>query len=191
MQEVTREIAFGHGWSSDRKDRIAQLFDALAPEWHTRGGEQRLLPTRDALERGSVPEGGVAVEIGSGTGIQTAALVERFSYVVSVDLSAEMLARSPRRDTVSLARGDAAALPLAGASVDAVVCVNAYLFPEEYARVLRPAGCIVFVSTSGPQTPIYLPPDDVVAASQAAFGPVRGVTSTCEWGVWTVVSRDP
>lgn len=190
MQRVTEEIALrDDGWTEERKERIRELFANLAPEWHTRGGEDRLRPTRDALERGGVPAGGIVVEIGSGTGIQTPPLLERFEQVVSVDLAAEMLALTPLRDRVALVRADASGLPFADGSVDAVVCVNAYLFPSEYARVLRPDGHIVFVSTSGTQTPIYLPPDRVEVALSSALGPVDAVTSLHGWSVWTVVRR--
>ena len=190
MQKVTHEIAFGSdGWHGDRKQKIAELFDALAPEWHTRGGEDRLRPTADSLERGSVPAGGTVVEIGSATGLQTPLLLEIFDFVISVDLSAEMLALSPRRERVALVRADAAELPVADHGADGIVCVNAFLFPTEYARVLAPGGRIVFVSTSGDQTPIYLSPEDVVAALEPALGPVHATSSAHGWGTWTVATR--
>lgn len=189
MQQVTRSIAFEpDGWEGERKEKIRQLFDEMAPQWHSRGGEERLKPTIDALERCSV-SGGVALEVGSGTGIQTVALLEHFDFVVSLDLSAEMLALTPRRARVTLIRGDASALPMADESLDAIVCVNAYLFPAEYARVLKPAGRVVFVSTSGEQTPIYLPPEEVDAALAAALGAVTTTTARCGWGIWSVVTR--
>ncbi len=190
MQQVTEEIAFERdGWGAERRHKVTELFDALAPEWHTRGGEDRLRPTRDALARGGVPDGGLAVEIGSGTGIQTQPLLEKFEHVVSVDLSAGMLSLAPRRERVSLMRADACELPLSPGSADAIVCVNAYLFPTEYARVLRPHGRVVFVSTSGAQTPIYLPPEKVVSAVENVFGEVHAISSAYEWSVWTIVTR--
>ncbi|MHB8458327.1 MAG: class I SAM-dependent methyltransferase, partial [Acidimicrobiales bacterium] len=164
-------------------------FDDLAPEWHSRGGQERLEPTRDALERGAVPPGGLAIEIGSGIGLQTPALLDTFDHVVSVDFAPEMLGRSPRRAGVSLLRADAASLPFSDHSADAIVCVNAYLFPYEYARVIGQAGQIVFVSTSGDQTPIYLSPERVTEALGPALGPVRAVTSMHGSGIWTVVTR--
>lgn len=188
MQRVTEEIAFSKGsWDDERKAKITELFDSLAPEWHTRSGEARLAPTRDALERGLAKRGGVAVEIGSGTGIQTPPLAEHFGFVVSVDISAQMLALTPGRDSVALLRADASILPLKDASADAIVCVNAFLFPDEYARVLRRGGTLVFVSTSGDVTPIYLPAEKVVASLSAALGEVEATSSCYEWGCWTTV----
>ncbi|MGO9560222.1 MAG: methyltransferase domain-containing protein [Acidimicrobiales bacterium] len=190
IQAITHQIAFeADGWGADRSKKIQELFDALAPEWHTRGGEDRLRPTVDAFERGRVPRGGTALEIGSGTGLQTPVLLDKFDFVVSVDLAAEMLALSPRRDRVELVRADAAALPLLAGSADVIVCVNAFVFPMEYGRVLAPGGRIVFVTTSGDQTPIYLSPDDVVASLEPALGPVDATSSGHGFGTWTVVTR--
>ncbi|MGO8877002.1 MAG: class I SAM-dependent methyltransferase [Acidimicrobiales bacterium] len=190
MQALTRELAFDPGgWTAERRARLIELFDGLAPEWHTRAGEDRLRPLRDALSRGGVRNGGFCAEIGSGIGLQTAPLQEHFDAVVSTDLSAEMLARSLRRPSVSIVRSDAFRLPLANATVDAIVAVNMYLCPAEYARVLRPGGQLVFVSVYGERTPIYLSADDVVRALEPFLDVSAAVTSGDGVGSWTVVSK--
>jgi SAM-dependent methyltransferase len=190
MQALTRELAFDPGgWTPERLDRITSLFDGLALEWHTRAGEGRLRPLRDALHRGGVPAGGLAAEIGSGIGLQTVPLLDHFDGVISTDLSVEMLTRSPRSASVSLVRSDATRLPLATHSVDAVVAVNMFLFPAEYARVLRPGGRLVFASVYGDRTPIYLHPDEVVAALDPFVPLSDGVTSSDGVGTWTVLTK--
>ncbi len=190
MQKVTRAIAFDEGgWDDERKEKVKELFVELAPAWHTRSGESRLAPTRDALARGGVGSGGTALEIGSGTGIHTPLLLDTFDFVVSLDIVHEMLDLSPRVDRNDLVEADAGSLPIESGAVDAIVCVNAFLFPAEYARVLAPKGRIVFVSTSGDQTPIYLPPADVVAAFERELGPVEALTSRHGWSIWTTLGR--
>jgi SAM-dependent methyltransferase len=190
MQALSRELAFDPaGWTAERLDRINQLFDGLAPEWHTRGNAERLRPLQDAQERGGIPTGGTCLEIGSGIGLHTPALLRHFDSVVSIDLSAEMLALSPRPAATSLLRADASRLPIASGSVGAVALVNMFLFPSELDRVLRAGGRLVFVSTSGLETPIYLPPADVVRALEPAFGSVDAITSRAGWGTWTVVTK--
>jgi ubiquinone/menaquinone biosynthesis C-methylase UbiE len=185
MQDLTRRIALDGEWSPEVAERMRQLFDGLAPEWHLLASEARLDVTRDALARGGIPAGGTCLEIGSGTGIHTPVLAGHFSSVVSLDFAAEMISRAPR-DLSALVRGDASSLPLRDGHVDAVVCVNAFLFPAEYARVLRPDGAVAFVSTSGDRTPIYLPAADVLAAMP---GDWAGVTSEAAAGTWTVLRR--
>lgn len=190
IQSLTRDLAFDpDGWTPERFDRIRQLFDGLAPEWHTRENEDRRRPLRDALARGGLEREALCLEVGSGTGWQTPSLLEHFGHVVSVDLSTRMLALSPREPGVALVRADASRLPVRGGTVDVIVCVNAYLFPIEYARVMSRSGRIVFVSVSGEQTPIYLSPADVLAAMEGALGPCDGVTSRVGYGIWTVIRR--
>ncbi|MGH9299497.1 MAG: class I SAM-dependent DNA methyltransferase, partial [Acidimicrobiales bacterium] len=196
MQAVTRGIAFDDtAWDEERSSKIAKLFDELADEWHTRGTEERLAVTRDMLDRGGVSDATtapprrprVAVEVGSGTGIHTPLLHERFDHVVSIDLSRRMLTLAPRREGVSRLRADAAHLPVAPGSVSAIICVNAFLFPAEYGRALGPGGVIGFASSSGDETPIYLPPAQVAEAFEAALGPCEVTASSHGWGAWTVV----
>lgn len=77
-------------------------------------------------------------------------------------------------------------MPLRDRSAEVVACINAFLFPSEYDRVLAAGGAVIFVSTAGSHTPIYLRPGDVLAAMPGRWD---GVTSDAAWGVWTVVRR--
>src|SRR2546421_7726336 len=71
MRHVTQQIAFDPGgWTPERSAKVAELFDGLAPGWNQREGIQRREPLVDALDRGG-PWSGVAVEVGSGTGLMT------------------------------------------------------------------------------------------------------------------------
>jgi hypothetical protein len=185
LQEVTREIAFESGWSEGRSERIRDLFDALAPEWASRGGPDRALPLQDALDRGGLPDGGLCVEAGSGTSTHTPALAAHFGRVISFDLSAGMLAHAAPGLSV-LMRADSAALPFRAGSVPVIVCVNMFLFPAEVDRVLTEDGALVFASTGGQFTPIYLSAEDVLAALPGSWS---GVSSIAGHGTWTVARR--
>ncbi|MDQ1373818.1 MAG: hypothetical protein QOJ09_1156, partial [Actinomycetota bacterium] len=148
MRKVTRQVAFDpEGWNDDRRSKVAALFDSLAGEWHTRDHPLRMVPVADAFERAGPLGFGRALEIGSGIGLGTAWLSARFDLLVAVELSAEMLRLSPP-DPASKVQADAAALPVATGSVDAVVLVNMLLFPHEVDRVLGPDGALVWVNTS-------------------------------------------
>jgi hypothetical protein len=83
-------------------------------------------------------------------------------------------------------QADGAHLPLPSGSVDVVALVNAFLFPLEVARVLRPAGAVLWVSTLGDRTPIYLPPDVVL---DRLPGEWDGLSSLAGWGEWLVARR--
>ena len=64
--------------------------------------------------------------------------------------------------------------------------INMLLFPHEVDRVLRPDGVIVWVNTLGDQTPIHLPPDDVVAMLPGEWD---GRTARAGTGFWLTARR--
>lgn len=187
MRKVTREVAFyDGGWTPERAGKVAALFNELAPVWNERTDSHRLDPLEDALERGGPIPGGVCLEIGCGTCRAADRLCERFSTVVELDISLEMLKQaSPARAFRILA--DAAQLPLPDRSSQCVIMVNALLFPREVDRVLAEEGVVIWVSTLGNCTPIYLPVEDVIAALPGYWG---GVASETAWGTWGVLRRE-
>ena len=186
MRKVTRQVAFDPGgWTRERAGKVAALFDSLAPEWHTRDHAHRMEPLADALERGGPFTRRVCLELGSGTGLVTPALADRFELVVALDLSAEMLRRAPT-EAGARVQGDSAWLPLRTGSADVVVLVNMLLFPAEVDRVLGPGGALVWVNTAGHRTPIHLSAEDVEAAMPGTW---NGVHADAAWGTWAVLRR--
>lgn len=192
MRLVTRRAAGldEGGWTDDLRSTVEQTFDALAAEWHTRTSPARTAVVVDALDRGlaEVPPPsppGLAVEVGSGIGAYSALLAGRFDAVLAVDLSLEMLRRSPAAPGRRV-QADAARLPVADSTAGAVVLVNAFLFPSEVDRVLRPDGIVVWVNSSGEETPIHLLAEEVVAALPGSWD---GAASRAGAGTWSVLRR--
>ena len=185
MRAVTRQVAFdgGAGWTDERRRKVADLFDGLAPEWHTHLADpQRTVPLADAYERGAIPAGGTCLEVGAGDGQNTAFLEERHEAVLALDLSLEML----RRGNGVRLLADAGAAPLRDGSIDVAVLVNAFLFPAELDRLLAPGGTFVWVNTAGDLTPIHLSDEDVEAALPGAW---TGLGAEAGWGTWSVWRR--
>lgn len=184
MRVVTREVAADvGGWTDDRRRAVSELFDGLAQEWHTRDGPSRHLPVMDALDRGEVRLGR-ALELGSGIGLVTGDLVDRFESVIAADLAMNMLRRAPR--VAPRVRVDGRTLPFPGGSIDALVLMNMLLFPDEADRVVGPDGAVVWVTSRGSATPIYLPPEEVV---EALPGDWSAVASTYGSAIWCVARR--
>jgi SAM-dependent methyltransferase len=172
------------GWDDEARRGVAAFFDALAEEWHTRDSPERRAVVDDALDRGEV-RGRRAVEVGSGTGIYTARIAERFPEVAALEISVEMLRLAPAFPGQRVL-ADAAALPFTDASVDGFVLINAFLFPHEVDRVLAPGGSVVWVNSSGGGTPIHLTTAEVVEALPGVW---HGVESTAGAGTWCVLRR--
>jgi arsenite methyltransferase len=110
-----------------------------------------------------IPPGGIALDVGCGTGSVTASLARAAGpdgLALGVDISEPMLARAVRAEAgpqIGFLRADAQRLPLRDETVDAVISVAVLqLIPDpvaalaEMARVLRPGGRLaVMVPTAG------------------------------------------
>ena len=186
MRKVTREVAFDPAaWTPERRAEVAAIFDSEASNWHTREVPGRYDALNDALDRGGVPTDGPALELGSGTGLSTALLRERFPRLLAGDLAVEMLRLAPP-DAAPRLQCDSTRLPFADGTLQVVLAINMLLFPDEVARVIASDGVLVWVNTSGPQTPIFLPAEDV----DEVMGDGWHVTaSEAGTGTWAVARR--
>jgi SAM-dependent methyltransferase len=188
MRTMTRRAAGleGDAWDDEARATVAAYFDELAPEWHTRTSPQRDAVITDALARGlDGVRGDLCVEVGSGIGAYTPQLASRWGRVLATELAIEMLQRAPR-DVGHRLLADGAQLPLPDAAADAVVLINCFLFPDEVARILAPNGVVLWVNSSGAETPIHLAPDEVV---EALPGRWEGVRSGAGIGIWCALRR--
>jgi len=70
----------------------------------------------------------------------------------------------------------------------AVVLVNAFLFPAEVDRILARDGALVWVNSSGAQTPIFLAAEDLLAALPGQW---TGTASQAGEGTWCVLRKIP
>lgn len=190
MRIMTRRAAglLEPPWDDAARAEVGRFFDDLAPEWHTRSGPAREAVVADALARGvrtAGVVGDVCVELGSGIGAYTPVLAARWRRVLATEVSPEMLRLAPSTPGHRVL-ADGAVLPLADGAADAVVLVNCFLFPDEVDRVLGADGFVVWVNSSGSQTPIHLPADDVVAALPGTWD---AVASHAGLGLWCVARR--
>jgi malonyl-CoA O-methyltransferase len=156
-------------WRIFRRPLRAE-FDRLAPEWEGMRGPEALAPLGEALDRlGREP--GRVLDLGAGTGKAARFVAERFPQadVVGVDLSPGMVEQASGLVPPELAGrvrfevADASALPFADGEFDLVVLLNMIPFFDELARVTAGEGALAFASYSGPDTPIWTPPETLRA----------------------------
>jgi ubiquinone/menaquinone biosynthesis C-methylase UbiE len=190
MRIATRRAAGldAGGWTRELRKEVGEFFDGMSSEWHTRTSPQRTAVVMDALERGlgrQPSRTGVAVEVGSGIGTYSGLLAQRFATALAIDLSLEMLRLAPAGIAHRI-QGDGAMLPLRDRSAAAVVLINSFLFPAEVDRVLASDGALVWVNSSGPQTPIFLDPEELLSALPGRWG---GTASQAGEGTWSVLRR--
>jgi len=186
IRQRTRAVASGEAWTAGNAARMAELFDSMAADWSAKHVDDiKAAPVLDALDRGGVPIDGDWLELGSGTGAGTRLLSDVVGSLMATDLSAEMLRHAPG-ELAPRVHADASTLPFPTDAFDAVLMINMLLFPNEVDRVLRPGGVVVWVNTLGDQTPIHLPPDDVLAALP---GDWDGLTARAGTGFWLATHR--
>jgi SAM-dependent methyltransferase len=185
MRELTGQIATDpDAWTPERVAQMMGFFDSVASTWPERDRPERHDALGDALARGGPFPGGVCLEVGAGTGNMTGHLQSAFGPVLSIDLSRAMLSLASLRSRQIQA--DASLLPIGSGSVAVVVLINMFLFPHEVARVLKADGVVVWVSTNGDATPIYLPPAAVLHALPGGWS---GISAQAGWGTWVIGRR--
>ena len=190
MRVVTNETAFQEAsWTAQRAKDVTEFFDEIAHEWNQRISPEELDGILDALERGGVPKGGCCLEIGAGTGHATRHLRYWCESVIAIDISEEMLhlldpALAPR------VLADGSCLPFPDGTADVIALANMFLFPAEVARLLAPAGRIVWYNGIGEHTPIHLSAEEIVQALSATSPSAWQATSS-RWGhaTWCVLER--
>ncbi|HML21407.1 MAG TPA: arsenite methyltransferase [Aggregatilinea sp.] len=129
-------------------------FDEVAGQWESMRQSFFSEAIRDkALSAAGIRQGQVAADIGAGSGFITAGLVARGVRVIAVDQSDAMLAEMRQRfaevESIDCRAGEAEALPVDNASVDAVFA-NMLLHHVEHpaaaiaemARILKPGGVL-------------------------------------------------
>jgi malonyl-CoA O-methyltransferase len=145
-------------------------FDRLAPDWESVRGPEAMAPLGAALAAVETVPARI-LDLGTGTGKAARFVAERFpqAEIVGVDLSPGMVEQARSLVPPELAGrlrfevADASKLPFGDAEFDLVVLLNMIPFFDELARVTAPGGALAFAWYSGPDTPIWTPPETLRA----------------------------
>jgi ubiquinone/menaquinone biosynthesis C-methylase UbiE len=125
------------------------------------------------------------LEVGAGTGEASPVVRARFPQVVVTDVSWPMLRQvDPAFPRVV---ADVRRLPLATGSVDLLVGLNAVPGAAEFRRVLSPTGRLVWCTSFGPHTPLYVDPEELARH----LGPEwHGVARRAAAGDWCLLQSE-
>ena len=176
-------------WDRQTAREVAAVFDELSVDWNERFFPGEFDGLKDALKRGNVPEGVSCIELGAGTGMGTKVLGQHCAEVIAVDISLEMLklfSESAESDKSSFirVRADASILPFQDNSADLVALINMFLFADEIERILKPNGKVLWYSSLGDDTPIYLPPQEVLNSFSGDWSATASKIGRAEWCVF-------
>jgi SAM-dependent methyltransferase len=153
---------------------LRRQFHTLAPSWDRIISPDHIAPYEAALAGVEAPPRR-ALDLGTGTGAGAFAIARRFpeADVTGADLAEGMIEEARRKTAPELAGrvrfevADAADLPYEDGSFDLVGLANMIPFFDELARVTAPGGHVLHSFSSGPGTPIHVPPERLRAELSA------------------------
>ena len=152
--------------AADEKHRaVREMFDRIAPRYDllnrilSVGMDQRW--RERALDLAQIAPGDLVIDLACGTGDMAEGAAQRGARVMGTDFALGMLAHAGQRQIrATFVAADAAALPLANASVQVITCGfalrNFVSLPHvfaEIARVLEPKGRFVLIDVDRPAHP--------------------------------------
>jgi len=158
-------------------DRMAEEYDVFDADTPFFINDYRVTQaTLEALRRRW--EGKVVLDVGAGTGLQTAQFAPRAQRVLALDLAADLLRKAQEKvrglgcRNVTFLRGDATSLPLPDGSVDFVCCYGDVigLIPNyataiaEFTRVCRPGGTVTIEYDNKWHVGLLWRPDELARA---------------------------
>jgi len=190
IRRVTAPLAAGGPWYLTE---TRAFFACRAATWDAKFGDD--LPAyRAAVADSGIRRGGVAIDVGCGTGRALPPLrdaVGPAGVVIALDVTPEMLHAARRPAAIaraSLVIADARALPFPVSSVDAIFAaglVNHLPDTEaglrELARVTRPGGLLVLFHPSGRAALAARHGRELSASEPLAERPLRKATAEAGW----------
>jgi ubiquinone/menaquinone biosynthesis C-methylase UbiE len=138
-----------------------EYFNRLAAKWDLMATEETKTRLPSMIGALGIKPGDTILDVGGGTGILVPLLCKvagNNSKIISLDIAEEMLKRARNNSyaaNIHYIHADVAAIPLASAVFDLVICYSCFPhFPdktralEEMARVLRSGGRLVICHTA-------------------------------------------
>ena len=183
-RELLRKVSWEVFWRhyNERDPTIEEEFDLWGP-YHQHRHEMRYDLVGDAVREHLRP-GGSVLDVGCGSGLVADRILDMDATYFGFDFGGRHIEYVSKRfadihgrlKTV-FARGDAARMPFADASVDIVVMsevIEHLLRPElavwEIARVLRPGGVFIMTTNNASEVPLRSPLSHLFAWIEKALG---------------------
>lgn len=168
-------------------DFLATSYAEMAAEWRKWADSQQ--QWYDSPVRVGLPHtkpAPWAFEVGCGTGEATVPLAGHTPLVISSDVNIAMVSRAVRPPNARFLVSDVRSLPLRDGSVPLLVGLNAVPHIKEFNRVIAPDGQLLWCTSFGPDTPLYVEPGRLFRL----LGPGWvGEAGRAGHGEWMVLSR--
>jgi len=183
LERVLRDPHDESAW-----DELADFYDDNAEDWDEWVATQPyyIAPVEAGLVHAKPAE--VVLEVSCGSGQATGLLDAYAPLVLATDTSMAMLADAPRAlRRTRYAEVDVRHLPVRTGAVRLLVGLNAVPPIAEFVRVLAPAGQLLWCTSFGAGTPLYVEPDRFVALFGAGW---RAEAGRAGHGEWLLLTRE-
>ncbi|NUT34322.1 MAG: class I SAM-dependent methyltransferase [Hamadaea sp.] len=154
LERVLADHADAAAW-----DDLVVTYDEMAAEWTEWAREQPWYAAAVSAGMAHARPVRWLLEVGCGTGQATEVLSKVGPAVIATDVNVSMLRGAPALPRVSYVAADVRRLPLATGSAPMIVALNGVPDLAEFARVLPVGGQLLWCTSFGPGTPLYVPPD--------------------------------
>ncbi|HET9518252.1 MAG TPA: methyltransferase domain-containing protein [Actinoplanes sp.] len=162
-------------------DALAATYDEMAADWSQWADHQDhyLSPLRAGLAKARPAEW--VLEVGCGTGQAAPVLGQLTGLAVSTDVNLSMVAAAARTGNQSYVVADVRQLPFATGSVPLLVGLNAVPHGGEFNRVVAASGQLLWCSSFGAGTPLYLTAQQLLTLLGAGWTAEAGHAGHGEW----------
>jgi SAM-dependent methyltransferase len=169
-------------------DQLFEYYDESAEGWDdwTDAQPWYVAPVEAGLSHAKPAD--LAVEVSCGSGQATALLDAYSPLVIATDTSLHMLAEAPHSlPHTRYASVDVRRMPLHTGTVPLLVGLNAIPHTAEFARVLAPAGQLLWCTSFGAGTPLYVDPERFLELFGTGWS---GEAGRAGHGEWLLLTRE-
>ncbi|HET6213685.1 MAG TPA: class I SAM-dependent methyltransferase [Micromonosporaceae bacterium] len=169
-------------------DQLAEYYDESAETWDDWTDTQPWYAAAVEAGLSHAKPADVVLEVSCGSG-QATPLLDAFApVVVATDTSLHMLDDAPRSlPHTTYASVDVRRLPLRSETVQLLVGLNAVPHIAEFTRVLARSGQLLWCTSFGAGTPLYVAPDRFVELLGAGW---HGEAGRAGHGEWLLLTKD-
>ena len=180
LERVLADPRYETGW-----DHLALIYGEMADEWDEWVATQPhyLDPVIAGLTHASPAE--VAVEVACGSGQATELLRRHADAVLALDINVAMLRDAPALSGASYVVGDVRHLPVRDRSVPLLLGLNAVPYLPEFRRVIAVGGQLLWCSSFGDETPLYVAPDRLAYLLGPGWECLAGLAGHGDWALVT------
>ncbi len=138
---------------------LVRTYDEMAPEWTDWAKDQHWYAAPVSVGLAHIRPVPWIVEVGCGTGQATLVLSKAGPPVLATDVNESMLTGAPCLPQTHYLAADVRRLPFRDGSVPLLVGLNGVPHLHEFTRVLAPGGQLLWCTSFGAGTPLYVHPD--------------------------------